>query len=639
MDTTSADGRGGKSVTVDAGMGRDDLRAAREARSIRVLWGPSNREIGPSPAPFGRTDASLARRSWLHRAVLGALLAIAPLACAPGEKDVPDRVVLVTIDTLRADRVGCYGDADARTPFLDTLAARGVRFETAVSPAPLTLPSHASLMTAVDPPIHGVRHNAVHRLDAALPTLAERMRDAGYATAAFVAAFVLDRRFGLARGFGHYDDAVERHSSATVGYAERPAGPVVDAALAWMAEAPPRFFVWIHFYDPHAEYAPPAGFAAGFARRPYDGEIAYVDHQLGRLVDALVERGGSEGLLVAVTSDHGESLGEHGELTHSYTLYDATQRIPLILAGPGVPAGRVVSEPVRLVDLAPTLLGLAGAEPLAGVEGRDLRPLFSGAAAPPRVAYLETVATHLDFGWSPLFGVRAGHFKYIRAPRPELYDLAADPGEHENLAQRDPERVAELDALLTERLSRGAHRGVAASLDPGARARLRSLGYVVPEEPAEVDFESASGPDPKDEIGLLATMIRAEGLAGRGRPQEALEVLRPFEASGTALPALRAAIALGAGEPDLAARDARWVLAREPDRGDLLVILGRSFEARGDDRGARRAFERAAAVDPRLSAAWLGVARTAERLGDAPAAAAARRAASEGSRSSVEDSS
>lgn len=540
-------------------------------------------------------------------------------------------MVLVTIDTLRADHLGCYGDTDAHTPRLDTLADRGVRFGAAISPAPLTLPAHASLMTGLDPPQHGVRHNGIHRLPDDVPTLAERLRAAGFATAAFVGSRVLDRRFGLDRGFDVYDDRVGRHSGGTVGYAERRAGEVVDAALAWLADAPPRAFLWVHVYDPHAAYDPPPGFAAAFADRPYDGEIAYVDHALGRLFDALAapEGGDASGRLparvvVAVTADHGESLGEHGEPTHSYTVYDATQHVPMILAGAGLPAGRVVGATVRLVDVAPTLLELAGAAPLAGVRGRSLLPLVRGEGDAPRDAYVETLATHLDLGWSPLVGVRDARWKYVRAPRPELYDLERDPGEQTNLAAAEPARVAALDTRVEEDLAGERTAAADPGLGPEERDALRALGYAVP-SPTEPATSRSGGPDPKDEIGLLARMGRAEQLAEGRSAAAALAVLSGDLGRAPAALALRAALAVRANEPAQAERDARAVLALEPGREDLWVVLGQALEQAGDLAAARGAYARAADLAPRLETAWRGVARTAEALGDAGVAARARR--------------
>jgi arylsulfatase A-like enzyme len=547
-------------------------------------------------------------------------------ACAVPDRPVPDRVLLVTIDTLRADHVGCYGAQHARTPVLDTLAASGVRFAAAVSPAPLTLPSHASLMTALDPPGHGVRHNSIHRLAEGPATLAERMRGAGFASAAFVGALVLDRRFGLDRGFDVYDDRMQGRSSRLAGFAERPADDVVEAALAWLERAPERFFLWLHVYDPHADHVPPKGFAAAFASRPYDGEIAFVDLQLGRLLDGVRARFGGDGLLVAVTSDHGESLGEHGERTHSYTVYEATQRIPLILQGTGIPRGRVVEAPVGLVDVAPTLLAAVGAPPLPGADGRDLAPLFDGGSPPERALYVETLATWLDYGWSPLVGLRTEGVKYIRAPRPELYDLRADPDELHNIAQASPGLVERLDAELERRLERGVRASETLSLDASDRARLESLGYVVPGPGAAGGPrpDRAAGPDPKDEIGLLARVADAQLHGQRGRFRDGLDLLRDIDSPPTHLSALRAALAYNAGEYALAASDAARAVAAEPRRADAVLVYGNALEAQGDTAAARVAYERTVALMPRSEEGWRGVERTARAQGDASAASDAQ---------------
>jgi arylsulfatase A-like enzyme len=555
--------------------------------------------------------------------VLWGVLVLLVAGCQRSEGIPPDRVVLVTIDTLRADRVGCYGSERTRTPEMDTLAASGVRFDAAISPAPLTLPAHASLLTALDPPRHGVRHNSIHRLGPGPATLAERLREAGFATAAFVGALVLDSRFGLARGFDVYDDRMERRSAATVGYAERRGDRVVDAALRWLETAPDRFLLWVHLYDPHTRYDPPPGFAVAFPGDPYAGEIAFADAQVGRLLEGIRSRWGAPGLLVALTSDHGESLFEHGEPTHSYTLYEATQRVPLLLAGAGLPEGVVFDSPVRLVDVAPTLLAAAGAAPIPNADGRDLGPLVRGDERDDRIAYMETLATRFDFGWSPLFGIRTRRYKYVRAPRAELYDLLEDPAETINRASDQPERIARLDAVLARRLER-SRPSEPIELEPADRARLRSLGYVVPAARVDLADADVAGPDPKDEIALLGQMLRAEALMDRGRAAEALEVLHEAQSPGPALAALRAAIAFNAGEAGLAAREARRALDAEPGRVDVRIILARALEAGGDAAAARAIFDSVVALDPEHVLAWQGVARTADRLGDERGAEAAR---------------
>jgi arylsulfatase A-like enzyme len=429
--------------------------------------------------------------------------------------------VLVTIDTLRADRIGCYGAADAETPTLDALAARGVRFETAISPTPITLPAHATLLTGQDPPRHGARHNGYFRLTEAVPTLAEALRGAGFATAAFVSAFVLDARFGLARGFDVYDDRIGLHGGRqlVVGVESRPADQSVNAALSWLDAAPDRFLLWLHLYDPHAEYDPPEPYRSRFRGRPYDGEIAFADAELGRLLAAIHSKWGERGTLVIATSDHGESMGEHGEPTHSLTLYDATQRVPLLLAGPGLPRGQVVREPIaRLADVAPTVLALAGLPPFDPIDGESLLPTLV-PGAPPRTAWLETLAPQLDFGWSPLLGVRTATHKYVRAPRPELYDLGADPGELSNRAPEEPQLVAEFDALVTARAlesTTSAQRSVSAE----ERAQLEALGYLAsttaPASPTPLGV--VGGPDPKDQLPLLTPLFEAMSLLARSAP-------------------------------------------------------------------------------------------------------------------------
>ena len=552
--------------------------------------------------------------------MLSLLAALAP-GCGPATAPAPPRIVLISVDTLRADHVGCYGAPGARTPHLDTIAAQGVRFTAAFSPVPLTLPAHATLLSGRDPHAHGVRHNSIHRLAPGVPVLAEHLAGAGYATAAVVAARVLERRFGLDRGFARYDDDVQGVAPGQTGFAERPANQVVDAALAWLATAPERFFLWVHLYDPHRPYAPPPGFASGFAARPYDGEIAFADAEIGRLLGALRERWGEEGLLVIATADHGESLGEHGELTHGYSLYDATQRVPLLISGPGVAAGRTQSQPVSLADVGPTILAMAGAPPLEGATGRDLGPLLRGSSLDGEGLYLETLATQLDFGWSPLLAIRTDRWKLVRAPRPELYDLAADPDEARDLAAAHPELVRELDAQLEERIAAGGAPSVAVGLDPEAREALGELGYVT--GPAAIDearLGVVGGTDPKDARGLLDALAQVQIAMHRGAVDEALALLRPL-GDAPLVAAQRAATAIGAGQPEQAERDSRIVLAGQPGRGDVRLILAQALlalgrEAEADAELARVAPEESDAVP------WaaMRLAAGAARRGDPSAA-------------------
>ncbi len=534
------------------------------------------------------------------------------------EPNGPARLVLVTIDTLRADRVGAYGAETGATPTLDALAARGVRFETAIAPAPITLPSHATLLTALDPPDHGVRGNGRFRLRDEVPTLAERMQAAGFATAAFVSAFVLDRRFGLERGFDHYDDRVGVQNPEE-GVAARAADQTVDAALAWLAQAPARFFLWLHLYDPHDPYEPPEPYRTQQLGRPYDGEIAFADAEVGRLLAAIDARFGADETAVIVTSDHGESLGEHGEPTHSFTIYEATQRVPLIMAGPGLPSGALVARGLaRLADVAPTLLELAGVGGLSSATGRSLLPLVRGEPeAEPRVAWVETLATQLDFGWSPLLGVRTAEHKYVRAPRPELYELASDPSELRNVAIEQPETARRLDALVE---ARGAATNAFPNLavDGEVTKRLRALGYVAADSPptSRRPLGEVGGPDPKDELGLLSTMNAAFELVVTGREAEALERLAPLGQESLEIELMRGEAALRAGDLERAQADAQRARRIDPGNSRCLVLLGRVAEAEGRLAEAEAAFRGALELEPDTAEAWIGLGRVAEARGE-----------------------
>ena len=419
-------------------------------------------------------------------------------------------VLLITIDTLRADHVGSYGYSKGTTPTLDALAVEGVRFATPVAPTPLTLPSHTSILTGLFPPAHGVRHNGMFRLDPAVETLAERMHEGGYATAAFVGSVVLAKRYGLDQGFEVYNDEPTREKSGPSGFRESPAAVVTDRALRWLDATDGPFFLWVHYYDPHARYTPPSPFSKRFADQPYDGEIAYVDSQIGRLLQRLRGSGRFEQTFIVVTSDHGESLGEHGEATHSYTLYDPVLLVPLIFRGPDIPASRVVTGVVRTIDIAPTLLWSLGLDPLPDADGEDLAPLWVPGAPPShRWGYAETLATQLEQGWSPLFAIRSSDFLYVRSPRPELYKLKRDPEQLSDLIEAGAETAAKIvrfiDPWVDEILAR-ERQGQKLGIDPETRKQLLALGYALPDGPVE-----ETGTDPKD--GRAALELYFEGTA------------------------------------------------------------------------------------------------------------------------------
>ncbi len=572
-----------------------------------------------------RTDASRGRRTGVRRRRPGrsaaGLAAILLWLGASGCNRIEvaaarPNVLLVSIDTLRADHVGAYGASFAETPTLDRLAAEGTRFARAVASSPLTLPSHAALLTGRHPHQIGVRHNGMYMLAPALETLPERLRDAGWATGAFVGSYVLAARFGLDQGFDRYDDATSTGLAAPGGYAERGADAVSDAALAWLESAPRPFFLWTHYYDPHASYRPPAPWAERFAGRPYDGEIAWVDAQLARVVAALRSRGELERTLVVVTSDHGESLGEHGELTHGYLLYDAVLRVPLILRGPGVPAGRVVDPLVRSVDVAPTVLAWLGREALPASAGRDLRPLWEGADRAERVAYSETLATELELGWSPLFSIRTEGFRYVQAPTPELYDVQADPVERENLLHGDPHAHAAEASELATRLQSILADGVqvpAQRPEDEALQRLHALGSALPAQPVE-----PSGLDPKQGIHALGELLDAQAALAEGdlaRARALVERAVETLPKSSRAHAVRAEVQLRSGEPRLALASIEEAARLAPLSAPHQAMLGEIRRGLGDEPAAQEAFRRAAALDPRepLVQVWLMEGRVRAR--------------------------
>jgi choline-sulfatase len=527
-----------------------------------------------------------------HLAVLAACALAAVAGCerrgAPAPAAERPSVLLVTIDTLRWDRVGAYGYAAARTPHLDALARAGVRFEEALSPAPLTLPAHATLLSGLDPPRHGVHDNGTYVFPDGVPTLATTLRERGWATGAFVGAFVLDRRFGLARGFDEYDDRIgRRRSGPSVLESERTCEAVAAPATEWIGRQTAPFLAWVHFYDPHAPYDPPPLIRDAHAGRPYDGEIAYADQCLGRVLEAARARAGAR-LVVAVTGDHGEGLGDHGERTHGFFVYQSTLRVPLVISGAGLPAGSVRGGLARAADLLPTLLALSGVAVPAGLDGRDL---MAGA---PREAYAETEYPQ-SLGFAPLRSLRAGALKYIDAPRPELYDLSADPGETRDLAASRAADVERLRAALAA--ARGNARSSQASADPAVAERLRALGYVgtgaaAPAGPAE---------DPKDALALWQRFEEATWASARGQHAEATAALRRLLAERPGNLAFRRSLAASLRAAGRAG-EAAAVLERADPGADALawheLALALSAAGRVDD--ALAAEERALAVNPRL---------------------------------------
>jgi choline-sulfatase len=574
-------------------------------------------------------------------------------------------VLLVTLDTTRADHLGCYGDRVAQTPVLDRLAAEGIRFADAVSPVPITLPAHVSIMTGLDPPHHGVRNNGEYQLDDSHVTLAELLRDADYDTAAFVSSFVLDARYRLDQGFALYDDRVEATAQAAFGgyENERTAGTVTSAALKWLRNrtSDKPFFLWVHYYDPHSEYQPPQPYATTFRANPYDGEIAYMDAELGRLVDALGELGRADRTVTIIAGDHGESLGEHDEEGHTHLIYAATQHVPLILWSPAlVDRGGVVDNVVvGIVDIFPTVLDLLGLSHSGPCDGMTL---LRAPEQPERMVYMETLVPYLANGWAPLYGLRRHGDKHIAAPKPEYYNLLEDPHELKNLyvglsgsAQRAAAELAlELAVRLEDSPSAEAVAAAALALDPQSRQRLEALGYVGGGARSTAAAETL--PDPKDMMPAWKLYHEAQKLVRAGRYDQALaktrealqqspndsamsrqlgeiylatgrfqDAVTPFQSCLDArfhvdIALMQAQALLNLERSDEARALAQRVLAIDAEHGGALLVLGDILARQGKLKKSIERYEEAARVDP-YRAAGAAKARIAKvRRALAPAA-------------------
>ena len=520
----------------------------------------------------------------------GAELGRLPRGVRPSDLNV----VVITLDTTRWDRIGAYGDRAAATPNLDRLAGEGTVFEQAIAAAPLTLPAHSTIFTGLLPPRHGVRDNGGYVLDPRHRTLATLLKERGWRTGAFVGAFVLDGKFGLNQGFDRYHDQfdVSKYKSVSLGDIARRGGEVVDQALPWLEEsASDRFFAWLHFYDAHTPYEPPEPFRSRFADRPYAGEIAYVDYQVGRVLQWLDTRRLADRTIVVAIGDHGESLNEHGEGTHGFFIYDATTRVPFIVRAPySTMRGRRVRSTVRGEDVLPTVLELLGSAPPEDIQGRSLAPLLTGAAADMNLdAYSESLYARNHYGWSDLRALRSGRFKYIATTRPELYDLERDPEEKRNLYdERRPlaERMAvELDRLTAEDAPESAG---PSAVDPETRERLAALGYIGSFTHAAPKAGAAPA-DPKDKIDIFNLMTSAHESSGKS------------------------------GAPDAIAR-LKKVIAEDPDVLDAWVMLGNEYYRQQDFATALQHYKRALQINPDYDLATINLANAYRSLGEYPAA-------------------
>jgi arylsulfatase A-like enzyme/cytochrome c-type biogenesis protein CcmH/NrfG len=450
-------------------------------------------------------------------------------------------VVLITIDTLRADHLGCYGYKQIKTPNIDNLAAEGARFERAFAVVPVTLPSHSAMLTGTYPMLSGMHDFSGNKLSPLQPTMASVLKQAGYQTGAVIAAAVLDSRFGLNQGFDFYYDHFEfsRLDEANLDEMERPGNVVADVALDWLAKnSQKKFFLWMHLYDPHSPYRPPEPYSREYAAQPYDGEIAFADEQVGRLLRFLKEKGIYQNTVIVLCGDHGESLGEHGEKTHGFFIYNATMHVPLIIRLPEQPGARTVADPVSLVDLMPTVLGAVGLGVPLQVQGRSLLPELRGGEAASardsqsdrdRILYGETFLPRIHFNWSELRGSENAKYHFIDAPRPELYDLAKDPGEVHNLFAEKKAVAEEMRAKLIGMIrdySAGKEMAEKTGLDPALMERLKSLGYAGFSGGSDPTISRGDLPDPKDRVATYELISDAIADGQHGRYQESIDKLK-----------------------------------------------------------------------------------------------------------------
>ena len=532
-------------------------------------------------------------RAQRQAAVLTAALLVALTLFGCGARRERWNVLIVTFDTTRADHIGCYGYPSARTPTIDALAADGVRFEQAYTPVPITAPSHSTIFTGLLPLAHGVRDNGMFVLPARQQTLAEILKAEGYATGAAIGSFPLTAQFGLDQGFDFYDDHVNHESETLQGleiprrrlfFDERPADWVNEALDPWLAENHQRpFLLWAHYFDPHQPYAPPEPYDALFSTRPYDGEIAFADESFGALLDRLRELGVYDRTLIVFTADHGEGLGEHDEATHAIQVYSSTTHVPLVIRMPGnadgeggrAARGAAVGEPVGTVDLLPTILDVLGIEIPANLQGRSLAPQLRGepisnGRSPQESSslpiYMETLAARLGHNWGELRALFDGRYKFIHGPRPELYDLRADPRELTDLIEREPEIADRLQRQLASfmRSHAVAAGDAAVGMDEQVRQRLMALGYLHSGDPTAVAISeelTSGGIAPQDRVGSISRWSRVRQLLHGNQPLQARETLKPL-------------------------------LAADPENSTYLELLGVAEVMLGHTEAAEAAFEK-----------------------------------------------
>ena len=537
-------------------------------------------------------------------------------------------VVVVTVDTLRPDHLRCYGYPDIETPALDGIAERGVLFENAVAQTPLTPPSHASIFTGQNPNVHKVRNTGGFILQPSSHPLARILQEQGWDTGAFIGSAVLKKQFGFNNGFAVYDDEMPLPGKRGEFREdpERKASVVVDRAIQWLDGRTPDkpFLLWVHIYDPHIPYTPPPEFARKYGTRPYDGEIAYSDRQLARLFDAVSRKSPAERTIIAVLSDHGESLGEHGEHTHGVFLYESTLRIAFIMAGPGIPAGVRTKQQARSIDFLPTLLEIMGSRAPSYVQGVSLVPLFSGQTVSTDISYGESLYPKMNMNWSELRSIRTNRWKYICAPRAELYDLASDPGETTNVIRQHGPEVDKFEAQLKSIISpagNAVEKVDTAMVDERLMDQLRSLGYLSSATGRSYEL-NGSGADPKDRVKILDLIDEAESGQAQLPETRRLALLQDAMSEDPGNPSL--CYQLGGrleknGRYDEALQLYRSALGRGIESGRLHSRIADLLLRRGEKDAAIVEYEKGAQINPvdldsqnNLATAYLEKGRVAE---------------------------
>ena len=540
-----------------------------------------------------------------------------------------DNVLLITVDTLRADHLGCYGYKAIHTPTIDALARDGVLFPMAISQVPLTLPEHVAILTGTYPFHNHVQDFTAPPLSDKFRTLAQAFHGHGFATGAVVSSFVLDRSWGLNRGFDYYDDKFNAQSllGDNPELVQRRAGSSVDAALAWLRQhhAQP-FFFWLHLYDPHSPYDPPEPFRTQYHSHEYDGEIAYADSQLARLVGWLKNSGLYRRTWIVLLSDHGESLGEHGEQEHGFFIYNSTVHVPLIIKPAAGSARKLlpIPSPVESIAVAPTILQMAGiSDPIQ--RQFDSAGLFAGESSKlPASAYSETFYPFSSFGWSPLHGLETAKYHYIEAPHPELYIRAHDPSETRNRAAEQAGVASVLRAQLQQRWKPYESAPSSPALDEAATAKLRALGYFAYHAP--VSEATLRGPlaDPKDKLDEFNSILRASDLIAAGHYSQAealLSQIRQHDSSLYVVPFMQGELALRQQQAPQAAQYFQDCLKLAPNFDQAMTGLAGALQAQGQSDAAIEWLQKALQRNPRNFRAWYQIGWIQERTADYASAA------------------